>query len=150
MVQSVSPSPLPCYGGCGRLTVLGHGAQAEWGPSPLTSHLPLVSGVPDPGQRTPLSSVPAPLQDPSRNPSAELSGTPLGCLKTLGGARRATGPGSSVLLCHFIEERWCGGESTSAAAGEHTQPLGCPAGPGHWVLHRAGSGGGWLAFCTTG
>lgn len=55
--------------------MLGHGAQAERGPSLLTSHLPLVSGVPDPGQCTPLRSVPAPLQDPSRNPSAELSGT---------------------------------------------------------------------------
>lgn len=43
---------------------------------------------------------------------------PLGCPETLGGgARRATGPGSSVLLCHFIEEGWYGGESTSAAAG---------------------------------
>lgn len=90
-------------------------------PSALTFPLPLVSGVPDPGQCTPCSFVPAPLQNPSRNPSAELSwdpaAAPLGRLGTLGGARRAPGPGSSVLLCHFIEERWHRGVSTSAAAG---------------------------------
>lgn len=52
----------------------GHGAQAEWGALSLTPHPPLVPGVPDPGQRTPLCSVPAPRQDPPGDPPAELTG----------------------------------------------------------------------------
>lgn len=91
---------------------------------------------------SPLPSLPTPFsfrctgsrtvhvaqQHPSSSPGSvkkslsraewDPAAAPLGCLKTLGGARRATGPGSSVLLCHFIEERWYRGESTSAARGE--------------------------------
>lgn len=94
-------------------------------PCPLTSLLPLVSGVPDPGQRTPLCHVPAPLQDPSGNPSAELSGTLLlphwGVSKLWGWCKESFRAREE--LCHFIEERWYREQSTSAAAGGHTQPL---------------------------
>lgn len=150
MLELAPLSPLACSGGCGRLGVLGHGAQAEWGA--LSPHFPPAFSFRCTGSRT----VHAAQQCPSSSPRSvkkslsraewDPAAAPLGCLETRGGARRATGPGSSVLLCHFIGERWYGGVSTSAAAGGHTQPLGCPGGPGHWLLHpmvRNLEGDGW-------
>lgn len=75
MLQLAPPEPSGVLWRLWEAGSAGAGSSSRVGsPPPLTSHLPLVSGVPDPGQHTPLCSVPAPLQDPPRNPSAELMG----------------------------------------------------------------------------
>lgn len=68
----------------------------------------------------------------------------------MGGARRATGPGSSVLLCNFIEKRWYRGASTSLKLGGINSLLAALVDLGTGCFIPVGMEGLWLAFCTAG
>lgn len=68
----------------------------------------------------------------------------------MGGARRATGPGSSLLLCDFIEKRWHRGASTSLKLGDINSLLAALVDLGTGCFIPVGMEGLWLAFCTAG
>jgi len=64
------------------------------------------------------------------------------------------GPGSSVLPCRFIGERWYGGASTGLLQlGGDAWPLSCPDRAGHWggcFIPGPVIWGQWLVSCAAG